>query len=171
MRFLTRCAQPVVCLLPCLFLPVFEFRHYLRLLTRCLRLICSFACVSSYQFLCLYTSHDAPYCWFSMNQRTCGEGWLVFGALELLRFKPILSKGFLKLLAALQCYWWWKWSSETLWATLIRLWLHSLSCYCWTMKLSLQNPLGFKDWVSKYSRIWGCLLLTWFWWELNVRVF
>jgi hypothetical protein len=55
-RFLTRCAQPVVCLLPCLFLPVFEFRHYLRLLTRCLRLISSFACISSYHFLCLYTS-------------------------------------------------------------------------------------------------------------------
>jgi hypothetical protein len=94
---------------------------------------------------CACTLHDAPYCWFSMNQRICREGWLVFEVLELLCFKPILSKGFLKLLAALQSCWWWKWSSDTLWATLIRLWLHSLSCYCWTMKLSLWNPLGFKD--------------------------
>jgi hypothetical protein len=105
MRFLTRCVQPVVCLLPCLFLPVLSsdinwgswqdvYGWFPPLL------------VSLLTSFCACTLHDAPYCWFSMNQRICGEGWIVFGVLELLRFKPILSKGFLKLLAALQCYWW-----------------------------------------------------------------
>jgi hypothetical protein len=31
-------------------------------------------------------------------------------------------------MAACLCYWWWWWRSDTLWATLIWLWLHSSSC-------------------------------------------
>ncbi len=31
-------------------------------------------------------------------------------------------------MAAHHCYLWWRWWSDTLWATLIRLWLHSLLC-------------------------------------------
>jgi hypothetical protein len=32
-------------------------------------------------------------------------------------------------MAACHCRSWWRWWSVTLWATLMRLWLHSLSCY------------------------------------------
>ncbi len=32
-------------------------------------------------------------------------------------------------MAARHCHSWWRWWSVTLWATLMRLWLHSLSCY------------------------------------------
>ncbi len=32
-------------------------------------------------------------------------------------------------MAARHCRLWWRWWSVTLWATLMRLWLHSLSCY------------------------------------------
>ncbi len=32
-------------------------------------------------------------------------------------------------MASHHCYSWWSWWSDTLWETLIRLWLHSLSCY------------------------------------------
>jgi hypothetical protein len=32
-------------------------------------------------------------------------------------------------MAVCHCYSWWRWWSETLWATLIRLWLQPVSCY------------------------------------------
>jgi hypothetical protein len=32
-------------------------------------------------------------------------------------------------MAACHCYYWWGWCFDALWAILIRLWLHSLSCH------------------------------------------
>jgi hypothetical protein len=38
------------------------------------------------------------------------------------------------------CFLWWRWWSDTLWVTLVRLWLHLLSCNLWTIvvEISLQ---------------------------------
>ncbi len=64
--------------------------------------------------------------------------------------------------AACHCYSWWRWWSDTLWMTLIRLWLHLLLCYVWivVVEISLQflyllfilvSTLQLKDPIFKTS--------------------
>ncbi len=45
-------------------------------------------------------------------------------------------------LSAHHCHTWWSWWSDTLWATLIRSWLHSLSCY---LQDVVENYLQFHN--------------------------
>jgi hypothetical protein len=54
---------------------------------------------------------------------------------------------------SLHSLWWRRWSSDTLWATLIRLWLHSLSCY-------LQICGGFLcNFIDMFSQL-SCAVRT-----------
>jgi hypothetical protein len=56
--------------------------------------------------------------WFAWN-----SGWNYY----ILIYTTVRHHDY-ELIASYHCYSWWTWWSDTLWATLIRLWLH-LSCY------------------------------------------
>jgi hypothetical protein len=49
------------------------------------------------------------------------------------------------------CYLWWMWWSDTLWATWIRLWMHSLPCYLQrVVEIYLQLDKPFWLWVANF---------------------
>jgi hypothetical protein len=66
-----------------------------------------------------------------------------FGLIVMFLSTPTVGSWWNQLvpMAACHCYLWWRWWSDTLWATLIRLWLHFLSCYLQNVvEISLQSP-------------------------------
>jgi hypothetical protein len=76
------------------------------------------------QWLCLYNPGNS-------GQIFCIMVCPGFGLLIIYLSTPTVrsSQSQWVVMAALHCYSWWRWWSDTLWATLIKLWLHSLSCY------------------------------------------
>jgi hypothetical protein len=53
-------------------------------------------------------------------------------------------------MAACCCCLWWRWWSDALWATLIRLWLHLLSCYLQIVVLEIFSVIS-KIWSSSFN--------------------
>jgi hypothetical protein len=70
-------------------------------------------------------------------------------------------------MATCHCYSWWRWWSDTLWVSLIRLWLHSLSCYLQIVVVGI--TLQFHRCVCECVYVWifnqvpptKCCLLYW----------
>jgi hypothetical protein len=64
-------------------------------------------------------------------------------------------------MAACCCCLWWRWWSYALWATLIRLWLHLLSCYLWIVVLEMFSVIS-KIWSSSFiSKLEDIQLESW----------
>jgi len=59
----------------------------------------------------------------------------------------------LEVMAASQCYSWWRWWSDTLWVTLVRLWPHSFFVVLVLVLLELPQWLPSKCYCGVFSAI------------------
>ncbi len=73
---------------------------------------------------------------FRKGKKKSGRGLCImvcpsFGKIIICLYTPIVGSWWTQRVVMAACHYhlWWRWWFVTLWATLMRLWLHSLSCY------------------------------------------
>jgi len=118
--------------------------------------------------------------WHELRMQILYHCLLRFGWIKMYLSKPTIGSWWSQwvVMAACHCYLWWTWWSDTLWATLIRSWLHPLSCYPQIafVEISLQfhrcmlwilwvHPGEIGTWMLQKCLVMSCIIQEWHcWW-------